>query len=544
MHYVMVVFALFVSSSTHTAELSVWPEMHEKKKNACFRAKELNAQGVICRDDTETDFKHLGDVAHKGLYKDFYKNGECADVIVGTACVGFQEYQDVFLPSYKQVTLLLESLQSDIERFLTQKKVKEPNAWECVLGLYAPGAALGMEQQTPYVKIPYTNEGLTDRPIMRYVQEIPKVCFIFNDAFSTGLVEFNALRLLLDEVLPRMTDDQKKTLRIGVATVYFSGDCHKTVRCFYGGNSRMHVVDFQGNLQKRLLTCAQLHLLSEFLEQPENHKITQRLYDASEEEKDKTLQAILRITRFQTMAYERYTQYVLYSCCKAHVNDFHQKGWIDETSAKTMQVVLPHMSASAHKGLDLQPIADYLLANKGVRHILEPIFYLPDEHMMLCTPLNHAAVSQERTGSPHTHEVPILTLKKDSSGCYHVEDGWTRCCQGLLEWDWVDCAHNVKQETVGVILLDPYDNTQTRLHPTRESHPHLLEDVMAAIEMDLKIQGFNVLFLQLFPDGRCQDTCGKAYPSAKPKSPICNKLLSDTVHVVWDNPSHALHWAT
>lgn len=523
-------FLLLCSTTTHAALRCVWKEMHAIEKDACFRAKEFNHHGVQCWDFTE--FKSQSFTPPRGSYKDFYREGQPADLIVGTACVGNGIYRDVCLPSARSVVLSLENLQDHLV-LLFGKKRQDAKAWDGVLGLYSPGAALGMEHHTPYIKIPYTHKGVTSLPIMSYAQKIPKFCLMVSDVFSTGMTEFNALRLFLDDVLPPMTDAQKGAFRVGITAAYLDGERSETVVCFDGTKSCLYVVRFKGNMLERLLICEQLHLLGTFLQKQENRYYKQLLHGASAEARNKVLQTILDVPSFKAMAYERYNTYIKYCFVQVHLNDVFRLGWIDAASADAMQIIMPRMSVSAHKGLDLQPIAQYLSQEKGINYLLEPIFYLRAEHMVLCSQAaDHAQIAKERTGFPHEHEAPVLTLNKDAYGHYHIEGDWTRCCHGLSELGWVDCD---KTETVGVILFDPYGSSDTRLWPTQDSHPQLLADIMADMERDLHTRGFNVLFLQLFPDGQCQDTHGKPYPRAKPKSPISDKLFHETVRVVWDD---------
>lgn len=523
MRNIIISLGLFCSTITHAAYSGGWEEMSDMEGAACFCAKKLNKSGAKFWDYTE--FKSQIPVQPRISYKDFYRECACADMIFGTACVGDGQYQDVFMPSYRQARRELERVQAQMLTLpMHEKDVLDPEEWTTVLGLYSPGAALGMEYPTPYVKIPYTNKGLTNRPIMSYMQEVPELCVMVSDVFETGHKEFNALAHMLEEILPSMTQEQRAKFRIEMGTAYLENGGNEMVELVHGDERHHYVVAFHGTMYERLMLCAQIHLMDEFLQKPEKKEVKEWLISLSEAERDGGLRKVLGSLDLKNMAYERYLKYIKQRFVfQVAVNDFVQMRWLDQESARGMRIVLPHAPMSAHTSLDLQPIARILLA-KGIKYLLEPIFYLPKEGMILRAPEDHARITQERAGLT-LHEAPLLTLHPDHSGHHNVENGWLRCC---------DVAQWKEGDTIGVVLLDPYEN-QGNVFPTRTSHPHLLEDVTAHMKRELCDHGYNALFLRLWHNGVCTDEDGHAYPQATQKTPVSRKLLYETVRVIWDD---------
>lgn len=508
-----------------------WKEMSDAEKGGCFCARDLNQRIVALFDHKE--FKSESGTRCAGCYKDFCKDGIYPDMILGTACTPNEEFVDVCLPSYRQTHRLMRETQEYIVKVL--EDTIGQNVWKKAVGIYLmPGAAAWLESATPYVKIPCADPGLLAQSMQNSLLEMPEYCVIFSDVFDTGRKEFEALERVLGMLLPRMTDEQRDGFQVLFVATYLENGCDKDMSACFGGHAYpIGVVQLRGKVLDRITMHAKLRVMEDYLAQPEKASLRAWVYKHDKESLGDALRAILlqkpNITNsLDDMAYKWYMRYVIpQAIFRMSAHDFVERRWIGKVSADHLRFVPPYASVGACASLNLQPIIEYLLRVKGVRHCLEPIFYFPEDQMILLAPENHAQISQELTGQPTQHEANIVTLYAQSNGHHKVQQDWLDRCKGYPEWH--------RGETIGVILLDPYESFADQRCPTEENYPNLLADVMDDMQKDLQGQGYKVLFLHLFHNGLCRDNLGAACPYAVKKYPISYKLLDHTVRVVWQD---------
>lgn len=515
---------------SHVMFCAGWPEMNASQKDACFQPKTLcvNDHGWI----DYLDFFSKSALPPKEGYQSFYRDHKCADMIFGTARAEHGECCHMFMPSYMQVKRFMEDLQEDVVVLLEEYYTQD--AWKKVVGLYPMlGTTVGLEYKTPYAKIPCTKEDLA-RKLARHDQIENIECgVVFSDVFNTGRQEFQIIAKFLDSVLIRRGDESKK-LRVIVAAAYVSCEYTEETTVFLNGkNHNLGAIRFSGTMYDRLKLQAKLHIVDDFIRQPENAHIKKMFFEFSDELMGESLRDLFMwdSPAFEEAAYNWYLKYVDQSCIfKISMSDFAKQGWIDQEHANNMSVAMPWTSVSAHPGLNLEPTIRSIMRSKGIQYFLEPIFYFPSDGIILRTPVDHAHVLEELDGLLHRHEANLLTLHPDGQ-CHHkVEEGWLNGCKYKDAWE--------KGSTIGVLLLNPYTELEGQRCPTRESHPRLFKDVRDGMRKEFEEQGYKALFLLLYHNGRCTgiaDEDSENYSGAMLKHPITYKLIDKTVRVVWSD---------
>lgn len=525
-------------STLSFAATTPWPEMDASQKDACFRAQTLNQEKTPWHNHKE--FKSKSQDKPQGSYADFYKDNVCADMIFGTACTSEPQYYDMFMPSCGQVRRLMHDVQGDVVRYLTQEcGIVSENDWEKVVGIYpTQETPLGVDSPTRFKKIPCTNIKCIGQQVRQNISGMPEQCVLFCANFNVGRAEYAAIIQVLDALLPDLQKEQREKLNVTLATAYLqNGGAEEGVAVFQEELYFLGGMEFRGSLCDRLMMHAKLHIMDDFLAQPEQTESHRKILSLPKEDRGRALRKIFdESLDLTTYAYGKYIQYVnpqlIYGFS---VDDFVRQGWIEKNAADNMQIALPHTSVSAHKGLDLKNIVTrYVCRDNSILYCLAPIFYIPSEGMILPDPAGHVSVLDEHDLRVQC-EANILTLHPDGQGHHKVEEGWLELCRDRCEWD--------QDETIGVILLDPYDVggksfSQCR-RPIRASHPDLLEDVQECMQQDLAQAGYKSLFLRLSYDGFCREgslnwsraTC----PFAQPKCPLSYKLIDETVRVVWSD---------
>lgn len=522
-----------------------WDEMDASAKTQCFRARRLNKANVgLCN---HKEFRSSNPSQASGSYADFYEDGKCADMVFGTAFTPSGKFYDMFLPSYSQTKRLMEGVAADVEQYLQEEKnIKTPEAWGKVLGVYPMrGATFGLEHPTPYPKMPFTSQSLVGSTVKQDVEQggkvashlsgVPECCIVYDDVVDTGRTEFKTFAQIIDELVPNMTAEQRSQFKIVMAAAYLKNGRDESGNARFNGESySLGKMSFRGSVQERLMMHAKLRVMDDFLAQPEQSTLKENILSLDEGCRGYELREIFETnTDLVKMAYERYIQFVDPNfICKVTVNDFVQKGWIDQEAVDNIWIAFPQTSVNPYKGLNIQEPLQKFFAEENIKHCLEPMFYLPGDGIILHTPADHSNVSEEITDRPNEHESNILILEEDAAdpkdGTRHhkVANGWLDFCKGRHEWK--------QGETIGVILLDPYAGEESQKKPTGLTHPNLLEDVMKGMKKDLEQQGYKVAFRIMTQDGIFLDTWYDAthYPQAVKKSPVLHKLIDSTVRVI------------
>ena len=581
MRYIIAGLMLLCNTVTQAS----FREMSKEESEQCFRAIEFEKRGVWVSH--RKFFVTTNPVSEKHTYKDFQKNGAVPDMIFGTGRMLNGEFCNMFLPSYKQTCQLMESLETDVVQYLKQQKGLSASDIKDVIGLYPmPNTIFGLRSKVPYKKIPCTEQyylpddvfpSMNDKldPASDYVfvitQECPVIAIV-NDMFDVGDTEFRLIEKILDTVLPNMTDTQLSQFKIVLSAVYLQngGQRDATVN-FAGQTYAIGVVNFHGSVSDRLMAHAKLRVMDDYIaSQTEDYVAIQAettetidsswfaslfasqptqptlksstlskkdvLLALSEKERCDALRDIFdNAEGLKEMAYERYLKYVAPDLIyKLAVNDFVEKGWINQESADSMRIAMPTTPVSATSCLDLEKPLQTVFLKKGIKHFLEPIFYLPCDGILLDKPTLHARVVEEHTGRPDQVEVEanLLTLQQAQDGphFYCLQEGWLNLCQSRDSW--------TKGETIGVVLLDPYG--KDKHPPFRKRNPGLLPDAAADMKKELQDNGYQVQFFSLSRSGHFSNyspTGGakrETYPRPNWKQPMSCKLVEDTVRVVWD----------
>lgn len=535
-----------------------FPEMIHSEKDACFRAQALK-QGhkPFCHDG---DFKSQRSKKCGRSYEQLYKDGVCADMVFGTACDAEGKCYDAFLPSCKQIHFLMKRIQDDAVSYVTKNaKITAKDDWSKVIGVYPLRFFhLALEHPSGFVKVPYTEEGLTEHfcaDLQKLSGEV-RYCFILGDVFNTGETWAKVFLQVLNAVLPKMEQTSRDHFKVVFAAAYLQGGGEAESAIQFGTKAYpLHAINFRDSALSRLRQHVRLHIMDDFLEQRAQRLQREIVFAVDEKAKSDVLRAILfNSEALWARADDRYCRYIDNNFIYAiKFDDFVGRGWIDREPAKDLQIVMPRASMSPHKVLNVTELLGILFEDEGIQHCLEPILYLPEEGIILHTPVEHALLWAKSSGLPNQHEANVLALYPGDRKHYTVDKDWLKSCQSRLEWK--------QEETIGVILLNPYEELPGQRHPTKESHPHLLKDVRSGIEKGLNACGCKALFVDLFYDGFCLwETMVEEYtPVSKKKAssekgdqqdppiekkcthdeklphrkPSKDKLLSDTVRIVW-----------
>ena len=528
----------------------------------CFRANEFREKHSVLHD--RGCFMAESRSLHHHHYEDFYQNGTCADMIFGTECTHDGTFYDVFLPSYAQVKRLMDLLETNIVSYLKKHQgLQESEIGNITCFYLMPNTAFGMESFTPYKKIPCTAQGFSEKflnspeesrlkPCDEYgmfvVRDAPACCIIVNDVFDVGETEFQLIAKIVDEVLPNMTKEQCSQFKIVLSAIYLTNGRDKEAEvCFDGKRYPIGVMAFRGSVSDRLMANAKLHVMDDYIaSQTQPPSVMSWVMSFISEAKPSKKEELLALEYkerclalrnifdkdrcLERMAYKRYLTHVASRCVyKLSVDDFVTAQWIDKERANNMRIAMPTTSLSPTISLDLAKPLQYLFNNKGIKHCLEPILYLPLD--VLDQPVMHAQVIREHTNIPCRHEAHLLQLQPCDDGHYCVKEGWLSQCQSRINWE--------EDETIGVILFDPYNQDS---YPSKDSHPHLLADVVNGMRTELQDNGYTAQFFHLSRQGHFSDYPLAAppqsltdYPSASWKAPITSWLVEDTVRVVWDS---------